>query len=100
MPLPVGFKVNGAKTDASRIPVPPRVRKITALLNTLPSDELLTSAEISIRLALGISGSFVNHPALADYREKVDNKLFWGSRKSIVQLRKQLAEPEESQDEN
>lgn len=102
MPLPVGFKVNGSKiTKESRIPVPPLTRKIMELLDTLPLTELLTSAELSERLGRNIHGGCSNsHLALIDYREKVDNKMFWGSRKSIASLRKQLASPEDSHDEN
>ena len=101
MPLPAGFKVNGAKIGTgSQMPVPPRVKKIMRFLDKLPTSELLTSIEISIQLGCGVTGSFTNHPVLIDYREKVDNKLFWGNRKSIAQLRKQLAEPEETQNEN
>lgn len=97
MPLPAGFKVNGLKvTSENRTPVPPRVQKIMALLETVPKTELLTSAELCERLGMGIGGSFINHPALIGYKEKVDNKLFWGSRASIAQLRKQLVEPEET----
>ena len=100
MPLPAGFKVNGSKTDMTRVLVPPRVKKIMSLLDKLPSDELFTSNEVSARAGLSIGGAFVSHPGLTDYREKVDGRLFWGSRKSIAQLRKKLAESEESHDEN
>ena len=94
MPLPTGFKVNGEKLDANRIPISPRVRKILDILNSLPANELLTTMEVSARLGLSMSGNFTNQPVLGEYREKVDNKLFWGNRKSIAQLRKQLSEPE------
>jgi hypothetical protein len=100
MPIPDGFKVNGSKSGASRIPISPRVRKIIDILNSLPANELLTTMEVSARLGLSLSGNYTNQPSLVDYREKVDNKLFWGNRKSIAQLREQLAEPEETQNEN
>jgi len=99
MPLPPGFKVNGSKTT-SQVLMPPRVQKIIALLFKLPVGDLLTSLELSQQVGLSTGGSWTNHPALVDYREKVDNKFFWGNRKSIAQLRKQLAEPEETQNEN
>lgn len=99
MPLPAGFKVNGTKVD-SRGLVPPRAKKIMALLDKLPFGELLTSIELSQRTALSVGGAWVSIPALTSYRERVDNKFFWGNRKSIAQLRKQLAEPEETQNEN
>jgi len=102
MPLPVGFKVNGSKiTKESRIPVPPQVQKMINILDALASDELITSLEFSERLNRNLHGGSNNtHPALRDYREKVDNKMFWGSRKSIASLRKQLAISEETHDEN
>jgi hypothetical protein len=94
MPLPAGFKVNGAKSGTSL--VPPRVKKIAALLDKQPFGELMTSNEISYILSLSVGGAWSCHPALIEYREKVDNKYFWGSRKSIAQLRKQLAKLEET----
>jgi hypothetical protein len=96
MPLPAGFKVNGSKTDGKGVLVPPRVQKMMAFLSTLPANELMTSMEFASQAGYSTSGSFVTHPALKEYREKVDGKLFWGSRKSIAQLRKQLALPEGS----
>jgi hypothetical protein len=93
MPLPAGFKVNGTKSG--NILVPPRVKKIIALLDKQSFGDLMTSNEVSQRLSLSVGGAWACHPALIDYREKVDNKYFWGSRKSIAQLRKQLAAPEE-----
>jgi hypothetical protein len=100
MPLPAGFKVNGSKvTKAVSIPVPPRVQKMIQILDALASDELVTTSEFSERLGRDLhSGGGNTHPALRDYREKVDNRMFWGSRQSIASLRKQLAEPEESND--
>jgi hypothetical protein len=99
MPLPVGFKVNGLKVTTSRLPVPPRIQKALIFLDSLPMAELLTSAELSEQLGRDIHNGQVNSSRiLLDYREKVDNKLFWGSRKSIAQLRKQLAETEEPHD--
>lgn len=100
MPLPPGFKVNGSKGTTIETPIPPRARKIIELLDALPFTELLTTMEVSARLGLSLSGSYMNHPTLGDYREKVDNKLFWGTRKSIAELRKQLTEPEGTPDEN
>jgi hypothetical protein len=101
MPLPAGFKVNGSKIKHDcTIPVPPRVQKITTLLEKLPTTEVLTTSELLLRLGVATGGYALQHPSLTEYREKVDNKLFWGSRKSIVQLRKQLSEPEEANDQN
>lgn len=102
MPLPVGFKVNGVKvTKESRVPISPQVQRMINILNAIPVNELLTSAEFSERLGCNLhNGSNNTHPALRDYREKIDNKMFWGNRKSIASLRKQLAAPEESHDEN
>ena len=94
MPLPTGFKVNGTKSGVML--VPPRVLKIIALLEKQPFGELMTSIEVGQRTFLSVGGAWASHPALFSHREKVDNKYFWGSRKSIAQLRKQLAKPEES----
>lgn len=99
MPLPAGFKVNGTKCETTVL-APPRVKKIMMMLDQLPSDELLTSMEVGIRAGQTIGGSWANHPALSEYREKIDNRFFWGSLKGIKKLRQQLAEPEESNDQN
>lgn len=97
MPLPAGFKVNGGKASTSNFHIPPRTRKIMDILNAVPFGELLTTMELSTRLQSSLAGNYTNQPSLVDYREKVDNKLFWGNRKSIAQLRKQLITPEENQ---
>ena len=98
MPLPAGFKVNGSKITHSGMPVPPQARRIQEILHSLPADELLTTAEICERVGMARSGSSLNHPVLRDFKEKIDNKLFWGSRTSIARLRKKLSE--ETHDEN
>ena len=98
MPLPAGFKVNGSKNTRSGIPIPPKVRRIQETLDTLPSDELLTTMEMCAQTGSSIGGAHFQHPALQNFREKIDNKIFWGSRKSIVRLRKKLSE--ETHDEN
>jgi len=103
MPIPAGFTVVGAKPLAEKhsVPIPPRVQKIINLLNTLPENELLTTMEMTSRLGLSTSGgSFSSYLVLIPYRAKVDNKLFWGNRKSIVQLQAQLAESEETPNES
>jgi hypothetical protein len=93
MPLPAGFKVNGTDvTSTKHSPIPPCVRKIQGLLDKLPADELLTSAELADRLGMSMGGYGLQHATLADYREKVDGKLFWGSRTSIAVLREKLEE--------
>lgn len=94
MPLPAGFRVNGVGSGAALIP--PRVKKIIAILDRQPFGELMTSMELMSRAGLSVGSSCCSHPGLADYRTKVDTKYFWGSRKSIAQLRKQLAAPEET----
>lgn len=100
MPLPAGFVVNGSKTDKHTFKrIPPAIRKVITFLDQLPASELVTTQQILESLSLS-PGLWPTATILADYREKVDNKLFWGSRKSIVQLRKQLAEPEETNDQN
>lgn len=101
MPLPKGFKVDGSVPEAGGAGLlPPRVKKIMAALDVLPFGDLLTSMELGQRLNLSFSGSWTSHPAVANYRQKIDGKLFWGSRKSVAKLRKQLQENEESDGEN
>ena len=93
MPLPAGFKVNGVKTTVpSRVPLSPRAQKVAAILDALPFTELKTTMQVS-ELAMSDlnTGGISTHPGLRDYREKVDNKMFWGNRKTIAQLRQQLA---------
>lgn len=96
MRIPVGFKVNGLKVPK----VSPRVQKIINVLDALPSDELLTSVNLADLAAFPMSGGITQEFALRDYHEKVDSKIFWGSRKGIAQLRKQLDESEETHAEN
>jgi hypothetical protein len=98
MPLPPGFKVNGTKSGASL--VPPRVKKIIGILEKQPFGDLMGSADLIAQAELAFGSASVSHPALADYREKVDNKYFWGSKKSIARLREQLAEAEETHAKN
>jgi hypothetical protein len=98
MPLPAGFKVNGSKTTQVGIPVPPKVQRMIEILDALPSDELLTTIEVCAQVGKARGGADLQHPALQNFREKIDNKLFWGSRKSIARLRKKLSE--ETHDEN
>ena len=72
--------------------VPRQVKVIIEILNKLPTNELLTSREIAQKLGLAeLRGLTMNHPALADHREKVKNVLFWGRSTSIVHLRDKLA---------
>ena len=97
MPLPAGFKVNGSKTkNSSSVPIPPRVANIIKMLDKLPHGHLFTSMDLEARLGVYGIGTEARHLALYGYREKVDNKLYWGNRKSIAQLRKQLTQSEES----
>lgn len=100
MPLPAGFKVNGSKVRTeNHVTIPPRQQKIIDLLTNLPPNELLTTLEMSTRLRTAVNGN-LNHPALSPFRAKVDNKLFWGNRKSIAQLQAQLNHSEENPSEN
>jgi hypothetical protein len=86
--LPAGFKVNGQVAGG----IPPQVEKIVRLLGGFPSGELVTSTELSARLHIAKCGTTLGPPALTEYREKVDNKVYWGSQTTISDLRKQLAE--------
>ncbi len=90
MPLPAGFKVTGSHSSGGLLP--PRVKKIIALLEKQPLGELMTSVEVLQRTGQSHGASCVSHPALAAYRERVDGKFFWGSVKTISKLRQQLAE--------
>jgi hypothetical protein len=96
MRIPVGFKVNGLKVPK----ISPRVQRVIKVLDALPSDELVTTANLADLATFPMSGGITQEFALRDYHEKVDSKVFWGSRKAIAQLRKQLAEPEESHGQN
>jgi len=101
MPLPAGFRVNGAKVlSTNQMPIPPMVQKIIAFLDKLPFGDIVTTMELGEQMGLSPSGSQLRHPILRDYREKVDQKLFWGSTKSIAKLRAQLTEPDETNGEN
>lgn len=95
MPLPAGFKVNGLSSFSS-IPVPPQVHRIMAMLDKLPENEVLTTREMAQRVGTANSNASFQHPVLMDYKQRVDNKMFWGSRASIAQLRKSLSEGEEN----
>lgn len=100
MPLPAGFKVNGSKTASSSVfPIPPRAKKIMTMLDKLPVSEVLTTLEMTLRAGMSpsASGGLTTHPAILEYREKVDNKVFWGSKKTIAELRRKLNEPEDNQ---
>ena len=96
MRIPVGFKVNGLKVPKTS----PRVQRVIKVLDALPSDELLTTVNLAEIVAFPMSGGITQESALREYHEKVDSKLFWGSRKGIAQLRKQLDESEETHAEN
>lgn len=99
MPLPAGFKVNGAKTTGKEL-IPPRAIKIMTSLDGLPFGDLITSNELGMRVGLSVGGAWSSLSCVADYREKIDNKYFWGSRKSIAHLRKQLAKSEETNEKD
>lgn len=86
--IPAGFKVNGVTVG----PIPPQVEKIAAFLDKLPFGELLTSREVSARLRCSRNGDSFSHPAVSEYKERIGNKLFWGSKKTISDLRKKLNE--------
>lgn len=95
MPLPSGFKVNGTGVKSGKgLPPTPRELQAIAILDKLPLNELLTGMELSHRMGSNI-GNISNMPSLEHNRQKVDNKLFWGSRKGIALLRKKLIETEE-----
>jgi hypothetical protein len=97
MALPAGITVNGVKSEnSSGVPVPPKTKKIIALLDKHPSGDVLTTMELASQLGLSMSGNGFHHPALADYKEKVDGKVYWGNPQTIAELRK--PEPEETRE--
>jgi hypothetical protein len=94
MALPAGITVNGIKSASGPgMPIPPKVKRIIALLDKHPSGDVLTTLEMSNQLGMSASGNSFTHPALENYREKVDSKLYWGNPATIAELRK--PEPEE-----
>lgn len=100
MPLPAGFVVNGSTVKSEAWSLPPRGKKMVEILEKLPLGEVLTSQEVSIRIGGALQGGSLNtHPGLHDYREKIDGRVFWGSKKSIAKLRKQLGISEEFHDQ-
>jgi hypothetical protein len=99
MQLPAGFKLNGV-TISAQVRETPQTKKIIAILNSLPLLEILTTRELGNRLGITLNGMSTTHPALQDYHEKIENRLFWGSQESIKQLREQLAAPQEAPDED
>ena len=58
MPLPAGFKMNGMPSKSAKLSVPPRVKKIIALLEAMPDNELLLSAEVGIKTGLSFGGAW------------------------------------------
>lgn len=91
--IPAGFKVNGSVPRAVRIP--PLVLKLIQILDALPPKELISTYNLA---AFGkcSSGHWVSDPTLSEYKAKVDGKLFWGNKKTIVELKKQLGEISEN----
>jgi len=76
--------------------------KVSALLNrtpeaviriveTIPPDEVLSSAEIAAKLGCSREGleRILQHPSLADYRYRFSagSPLWWGQKKTIAKMR-------------
>ena len=91
--IPAGFKVNGGVPKAIRIP--PQVKKLIGILDALPPKELITTYNLAA-LANCASGHWVSDPTLSEYRAKIDGKLFWGNKETIVELKQQLGEISEN----
>ena len=82
------------------------VERVLAFLNAQPDDEIFTTTEVETAIESPAihSGTFrANRRLWKDYTHKMAvNGCFqsvWGNRKSIAQLRKQLAVSEENQNE-
>lgn len=89
MPLPEGFTVGGVAVSPKA--PPPAVLRVIAALDKLPDRSLESTAALCGLVGL-TDGSWVQHQILSGYRYKVDGKLFWGSRTTIMELKKSLGE--------
>ena len=87
--IPAGFKVNGSVAVATQ--VPPAVKKVIQILDALPPKELITTYNL-LAFASRSSGRWVSDPTLNEYKVKVDGKLLWGNKNTIVELKQQLGE--------
>lgn len=91
MGIPEGFKVSSTMVSVG-IKIPALVNRLIAALITVPYLELLDTQQIAVRIdafASTVRG-VATHPALALYRHKVETKLVWGSKKTIIELRKRM----------
>ena len=89
--------MNGSAVPKSSIRIPPQIQRTMTILESLPNNHLITSGELAERLGVvGLTGAFSSVSVLLNYREKIGTKNFWGSPKTITNLRKQLLEPEAS----
>lgn len=100
MALPAGFKVNGLSGGSGAVKIPAPVQKVLAFLDELPYKELMDTRELWVKTGVNPARSPFYLPIVDSYRQKVDNKNVWGSPKTIAELRRQLNEPEETNDEN
>lgn len=91
MPLPEGFTVGGVAVSPKA--PPPAVLKVIAALDKLPNRSLESTAALCTLTGLTDS-RWVQHQILSEYRYKVDGKLFWGSRSTIMELKKSLKDSE------
>lgn len=93
MPLPSGFVLNGISTEDS-MPLPPRIKRVIAVLDELPFKEVLATRQL-LPLARTSGNNFSTYTVLDSYKVQIDGKMFWGNTKTITELKKQLGEPNE-----
>lgn len=91
MALPAGFTVNG-RAEKAVLRIPAQLQRLMTFLDSTPENDLFTTLEVAERLGISAGGNKWQSSAIADYREKVDGKIFWGSKASIAQLRRKLEE--------
>lgn len=86
MAFPAKTKRAGKDTH----PLRPQVKRIMDFLDASEPLEVFSTQELVERMGISEGGCKWQDSYLADYREKVDGKMFWGSPSSIKQLREQL----------
>lgn len=85
--------MNGVATQDS-LPLPPRIKRVIEVLDKMPFKEVLPTRQL-LPLAKTSGNNFADYSALDSYRVKIDGRMFWGSTKTIAELKKQLGEPNE-----
>lgn len=91
MSLPSGFTFRGGFAPTN---VPLLCRKIAAFLDKLPFKEIIDTRQLAAAMDVQLNG--VQHvsaePYLVEYRHALTgNRVAWGSKRTIKELKKQLA---------